>query len=326
MNKSGLKRGFHYDEATSSLGIWVDGVRQMNLPDTLGRTYYVNNITGSSTNDGLSWGSPFAQVSEAIAASETYRELGGGAPTVTTNDYIPNYIVIQGTGTAYTGITDLGERSFIIGLSAGLMRDGGSGQVRIGASTTDGCDDATNARGNTLYNLQFQGGGDTMYAFRNTSWIQRSRFQDVTFMQAGASLEACFYATAMSGTIMERCQFTDNQASTKALYGLQTGGHFSNNLITDCDFYVGSTALLYLANALQTGTVIGPNNRFYGVSAVGAQNACTEGAYGSAGCAFLCGNYFSHKASAQLTDQIDWAITGMVSGNVGVDALIDSDT
>jgi len=293
------------------------------LFDTGGTTYYVNNITGSSTADGLSWNSACDEVSTAIALSEASRLVH---PGTTTNDYIANTIVIQGTGTAYTGITDLGERAFIIGLSAGLMRDGGSGQVRIGASDTDGCDDASNARGNTLYNIQFQGGGDTMYAFRNTAWIQRSRFQDVTFMQAGASMEACFYATAMSGSIMERCQFADNQGSTTVLYGLQTGGQFSNNLITDCDFYAGSTALLYLANALQTGTVIGPNNRFYGVSAVGAQNACTEGAYGSAGCAFLCGNYFSHKDASQLTDQINWAITGMVSGNVGVDALIDSDT
>lgn len=325
-NIEASKRGFGWDPSKQRLCLYVNGDEVDYWGQEHGRTYYVNDITGSSSNDGLSWNTAFAQVSEAISASETFRELGGGAPTVTTNDYVPNNIVIQGTGTAYTGITDLGERCFIIGLSAGLMRDGGSGQVRIGSSSTDGCDDATNARGNTLYNLQFQGGGDTMYAFRNTAWIQRSRFQDVTFMQAGASLEACFYATAMSGSIMERCQFTDNQGGTKALYGLQTGGQFSNNLITDCDFYVGSTALLYLSNSLQTGTVIGPNNRFYGVSAVGAQNACTEAAYGSAGCAFLCGNYFSHKNASQLTDQINWAITGMVSGNVGVDALIDSDT
>jgi len=326
INKPAAKRGFIYLPKSKSLGLFVDGVQVENFPSVQGRTYYVNNITGSSTADGLSWGSAMDEVSTAITASETYRELGGGAPTVTTNDYVANTILIQGTGTAYTGITDLGERCYIIGVSAGLHRDGGSGQVRIGSSSTDGCDDATNARGNTIYNVQFQGGGDTMYAFRNTAWVQRSRFQDVTFMQAGASLEACFYVTAMSGTIMERCQFADNQGSTKALYGLQTGGQFSNNLVTDCDFYVGSTALLYLANALQTGSVIGPNNRFYGVSAVGAHNDCTEGAYGSAGCAFLCGNYFSHKDASQLTDQIDWAITGMVSGNVGVDALIDSDT
>jgi hypothetical protein len=317
MNKPGLKRGFHYDEATSSLGIWVDGVRQMNLPDTLGRTYYVNNITGSSTNDGLSWGSPFAQVSEAISASETYRELGGGAPSVTTNDYIPNYIVIQGTGTAYTGITDLGERCFITGLSAGLMRDGGSGQVRIGASDTDGCDDATNARGNTLYNIQFQGGGDTMYAFRNTAWIQRSRFQDVTFMAAGASLEACFYVTAMSGTIMERCTFADNQGGTKPLYGFTANGQFSDNYITDCIFWAGSTALLHLSNSLQTGSLIA-NCYFFGPSAIGAYNLASSGSYGTS--CFLANCKFA--GTDVITDQINWSQTAFLADNWGSGAVI----
>ncbi|GAG83613.1 unnamed protein product, partial [marine sediment metagenome] len=137
--------------------------------------------------------------STAIAASETYHNL----PSDANNDYIANHIVIQGTGTQYTGITDLGERCFITGLSAGLMRDGGSGQVRIGSDSTDGCDDPSNARGNTIYNVQFQGGGNDMYCFRNTAYIQRSRFQDVAFMQAGGDLEACFYAANISGSIFE---------------------------------------------------------------------------------------------------------------------------
>ena len=315
-NIDASKRGFGWDPAKQRLCLYVNGDEVEYWGQEHGRTYYVNNITGSSSNDGLSWNSPFAQVSEAISASETYRELGGGAPTVTTNDYVPNRIVIQGTGTAYTGITDLGERCFIIGLSAGLMRDSGSGQVRIGSSSTDGCDDATNARGNNIYNVQFRGGGDTMYAFRNTAWIQRSYFSYVTFMQAGASMEACFYSTNMSGTVMENCTFADNQGGVRVLYGFQTNGQLTDCQIRDCTFWAGQTSLLELSNSLQTGTVIGPNNMFFGEASTGAKNACTNASYGR-GCAMLAGNYFAE--TGKLTDQISWANTDYVAGNFDSD-------
>jgi len=324
-NITASKRGFGYLPKSKSLGLFVDGVLVENFPATMGRTYYVNNITGSATADGLSWGSAMNLPSVAIAASETYRELGAGAPTVTTNDYVANTILIQGTNTAYTGITDLGERCYIIGVSAGLIRDAGSGQVRIGSSSTYGSDDATNARGNTIYNVQFQAGGDTMYAFRNTAWIQRSRFVEVTFRQVAASLESLFYTSNMSGTILDRCHFTDaGSPPTHVLYGFYAAGSFTDSQITNCTFHGGTTALLYLANSLQTGSVVGPGNMFFATSAVGAQNACTEANYTSNGCALLVGNYFSHKNAAQLTDDINWAITGMVSGNMGQSAIITS--
>jgi len=320
LNISAAKRGFLYNPASKSLGIYVDGVKVADYVANIGRTYYVNNILGSSGADGLSWGSAMDEVSTAITASETYRQLGGvaGGAAVTTNDYVANTIVIQGTSTIYTGITDLGERCYIIGNSAGLMRDGGSGQVRIGATDTDGCDDATNARGNTVYNVQFLGGGNNMYAFRNTAWIQRSRFQDVTFMQGGGDLEGCFYAQSMSGTIIERCHFANNSAGTAALYGLQVGAQFSDNLITDCTFAVGSTALLHLANSIQTNSII-EGNYFVGDSAVGAYNLTSGGS-----CAALMNNTF--LVTTVQTDRINWANRGKVSGNFAAKAYIDSAT
>ena len=91
-NTPGLKRGFHWDPASQDLGIYVNGVQVQSYSERAGRVYYVNNITGSSTNDGRSWGAPFDQPSTAITASETYRQLGGGAPDVSTNDYVRNTI------------------------------------------------------------------------------------------------------------------------------------------------------------------------------------------------------------------------------------------
>lgn len=279
---------------------------------SIGRTYYVNNITGASANNGLSWDTPFAQPSEAIAASETFRELGGGAPTVTTNDYIANTICIQGTSTLYTGITDLGERCYILGISAGLMRDGGSGQVRIGSLTTDGCDDATNCRGNTVYNIQFLGGGNNMYAFRNTAWIQRSRFHEVTFMQGAADLEACFYAAAISGTVFERCHFVTNAGTSPALYSVQIAGQCSDNLWIGNTFGVGATAIFDIGTiTLHTGTVI-KNNLFQSLqthtSAIGFLD-------GSTSCnALLAENYFAGDITLPISRAVNHRTVGNMLG------------
>ena len=101
--------------------------------DRGGRTYYVNNITGASTNDGLSWNSAMDEVSTAITASETFRQLQG----TDTNDYIRNRIIVQGTGTAYTSLTALPSYCDLIGLGS-EVRGNGSGIARIGsdANTT----------------------------------------------------------------------------------------------------------------------------------------------------------------------------------------------
>ncbi len=82
-NITASKRGFGYDPVTRSLGVYVDGALVQSYPPTPGRTYFVNNITGSSTNDGLSWANAMDEVSTAITASEVYRQLGGAAPDVT---------------------------------------------------------------------------------------------------------------------------------------------------------------------------------------------------------------------------------------------------
>ncbi|KKL70862.1 hypothetical protein LCGC14_2100700, partial [marine sediment metagenome] len=42
--------------------------------NTLGRTYFVNNITGSSTAGGTTWDTAMDQPQTAITASEVYRQ------------------------------------------------------------------------------------------------------------------------------------------------------------------------------------------------------------------------------------------------------------
>ena len=74
-----------------------------NMFDRGGRTYYVNNITGASTNGGLSWNNAMDEISTAITASEVYRQLQG----TNNNDYVRNTIVVMGTATPYTSLTAL---------------------------------------------------------------------------------------------------------------------------------------------------------------------------------------------------------------------------
>ena len=120
--------------------------------DYPGRVYYVNNITGASTNDGLSWEHPFDQVSTAVTASEAFRQL----PSSTTNDYVRNVIYVQGTGTAYTGLTALPNYCDVIGVGATPYGDG-AGIPVIGVAGADGI--AGSARGLGLFNLQFLSSG-----------------------------------------------------------------------------------------------------------------------------------------------------------------------
>ena len=67
-------RPFRMLKGVSVLADLADGGAVYGYPgDYYGRIYYVNNITGDSSYDGLSWDTPFDEVSTAITASETYR-------------------------------------------------------------------------------------------------------------------------------------------------------------------------------------------------------------------------------------------------------------
>jgi len=277
------KRGFGYDPVTRSLGVYVDGALTMSFPPTPGRTYFVNNITGSSTNDGLSWGTAMDEVSTAITASETYRELGGveSGSAVTTNDYVRNTIMVQGTATAYTGLTDLGEHYNLIGLGVPSDGIGGTiwntteliGMARLGADagSTGGMYDVDGEySGVYVSNIHFQTGG-TYPAFGVDELFQ-CKFEDCGFFYAITtalpSPDSWFEVySAITGMIMNRCACGSNAGVTdRPQYGFHvvTGAdRFTHSRMRDCQWTGSTAAFMVAATVLYgQGTIIGPDNFF----------------------------------------------------------------
>ena len=250
-NKPGIKRGFNYNYQTRSLGIYVDGVQVADYSQIVGRTYYVNNILGSSTNDGLSWGTAMDEISTAITASETYRQLGGvvGGASVTTNDYVRNTIVVQATGTAYSAISALPNYTDIIGLGA-TPRGNGAGIVRIdGAGTADAM--AGTARGLGLYNLQaMQSSAGSFYGL-DLATCFRSTFENMGFVNNGSA----GIRVVQGGSIVMN-EVHCGHDTVAQLYGLYVAGstNFNACLITNSDFF-GDTAGVYLSNTTMKETV-----------------------------------------------------------------------
>lgn len=279
------KRGFGYDPVTRSLGIYTDGQLTASFPPTPGRTYFVNNITGASTNDGLSWGTAMDEVSTAITASETYRELGGveSGSAVTTNDYVRNTIMVQGTGTAYTTITDLGEYYNLIGLGVPSDGIGGTiwnqtvltGMARIGSDTiaAGGMYDVDGEySGVYVSNIHFQTGG--LYPAFGVSELYQSKFEDCGFFYAKdqtpstAAPDAWFEIYgAITGLIMNRCTGAGNIAPTgRPEYGFRIkdpADRFTHSRMRDC-WWTGSTAAFMVDSTVLygQGTIIGPDNFF----------------------------------------------------------------
>jgi len=248
INVSAAKRGFLYNPASQSLGIYVNGVNVADYPTNMGRVYHVNNITGSSGADGLSWGSAMDQVSTAIDASEVYRQLGYGKPDVTTNDYVRNTILVQGTGTAYTLCDSLPNYCDIIGIGADPRGNGG-GIARVSATTgVDTVDEATGVRGLNIYNMQFTGSG-TGYAM-DLAVAFRCRFENCVF--TNKSTGGIRILTG-GGIVIKDCSIgaADTTTCTTGLTIGSSGGNFNNclvenNVIHGTTLAINNTA--YLCN------------------------------------------------------------------------------
>jgi len=317
------KRGFGYDPVTRSLGVYTDGQLTASFPPTPGRTYFVNNITGSTTGDGLSWATAMSEPSYAITASETYRELGGveGGASVTTNDYVRNTIIVQGTGTAYTKITALPSYCDLIGLGADA-RGTGAGIARIGSdSTTEhGCACTDTVRGLNVYNIQFQG-GSAKYCFSISS-MYRSRFENCSFMTPGVATgqpTAAFYSSSSSGSLVfDHCHIGGTSCSkgTEPLIGMKiTGPGWTNCLVENC-FIAGAQGITVASTAVSTWGSMFKSN-FIGQSpttcSIGVNDDCTNGN----GYIIYAGNYFQATAPFDIEDNINRAV-----GNYWKGALI----
>jgi len=247
--KASSSRPFILRKGIATLADLADGGGAFGYPgDYPGRIYYVNNINGLSTNDGLSWDTAFDQVSTAVTASETFRALPSGS----TNDYIRNIIYVQGTGTAYTKLTSLPSYCDIIGIGAD-PRGNGAGIAQITGSTSAAIAGAS--RGLRLYNLQFTGSG-SYYAAAFTV-LFRSWFENCTFVNSDTG---GLDITTGGGYVVKNCQIGCGDTSF-SVTGMRvgTGGtNFNNCLIEDCVIY-GSTTGFLNAGYLCNGTVIRNN-------------------------------------------------------------------
>jgi len=254
----------------------ADGNGAFGYPgDYPGRIYYVNNITGSANNTGLSWGDPFAQVSQAITASETYRAAYSG----TTNDYVRNIIYVQGTGTMYTYLTALPNYTDVIGIGAD-PRGNGAGIVVIGSNGAydgaTGSGGSTDMRGTNWYNIQFVTGNGATYAF-HAPVAYRCIWENCTFGtgdSAAAAPLGGLYIESGSGVTIRNCSTVQNKyANVTALKVGNSGGNFSQCLVEDNVFY-GSTAGIVNSAYLCNETVF-RNNFIYGAT-YGVQDTSTE--------------------------------------------------
>jgi len=226
-----------------------------------GRTYYVNNISGSSGNTGLSWDAAMDEVSTAITASETYRALYTGS----TNDYRQNTIIIQGTGTAYAQCTTFPHYTNVIGLGA-TAKGYGEGVARIGldihtVGTYGGGIYAPNTtagdcRGSNFYNVEFQASHQRS-AIRGRYFL-KSTFEDCAFMASGNPIGPpdCGFEmlSKASGLRIINCLFgTHSGINSEPYYGLKIMGTLFNNCEVRGCHITGSLAGVYVNSTMNLG-------------------------------------------------------------------------
>ncbi len=234
------KRPYRMVVGRNTLADLRDGGAVHGYPgDYPGRQYFVNNITGSSGNDGLSWEKPFAEPSQAITAWEAYRAL-----FTSTNQYIRGQIFIQGTGTAYSALTALGSYCDIIGIGAHPRGDG-TGVVVIKGTGADGAaGEAGGNRGLFISNIQFAVSG----AFWAMDIVKmfRSEITNCTFMGSTANSAAVF-----SGGFRVTSHFGGNYihnnffGATNGIYAgnvgfeITTSGVSANNCLYEYNTFLG---------------------------------------------------------------------------------------
>jgi len=245
------QRPFVLRKGISKLSDLKDGVSAYGYPgDYPGEVYYVNNITGNSSYDGLTWDKPKAQISQAITAWEAKR-----ANYASNNQNVRGIIFVQGTATAYNAITSLPSYCDIVGIGADPFGNG-AGIARIGADsgTSDGVDATAAARGVNFVNLQFQAGNGG-YAFRGTN-LFRSGFYHCVFAtngSPGGAPAAGVDLDIASGVIWEDCLW-QNQSSTANQFTLGmtiTGTHFHGCKVKDC--FIGGDKGVYIEASVVNG-------------------------------------------------------------------------
>jgi len=252
------KRPFRMIKGVSTMADLADGGAVYGYPgDYPGRIYYVNNITGDSSYDGLSWDTPFDEISTAITASEAFRALPSGS----TNDYVRNIIYVQGTGTAYSALTALPSYCDIIGIGAD-PRGNGAGIVRIIDNTTSTDAVSGSARGLYMANIQMgsdEAGGSSGYAM-DLAVCFRSTFENCVFWN---KTSGGVRAGVLGGVTFRNCQIGGGDTSNGAVGFQVTGDNFNNCWLID-NFIYGTTHGIVIAAAAGCNNTMIKNNFIFG--------------------------------------------------------------
>ncbi len=232
--------------------------------DRGGHVYYVNNITGSSTADGLSWNSAMSQVSTAVTASEASRLIHVGT---TTNDYVRNRIVVQGTGTTYNAVSALPSYCDVIGLGSNAFGNG-AGTVVIGDATGAADGIAGSTRGSNWYNLQFVGAGS--YYAADLAIAYRSIFEECAFGGNAASAACAIALNVVSGSGLQilRCRTIAHAAFPVLGFVFASAGGNFNECLVEGNMCNASTTAMSNAGYLSNGTLFKDNVCGGGVSGI----------------------------------------------------------
>lgn len=288
-------------EGVASRDDLVDGFNRYPGRNYSGRTYYVNNITGDSGNNGFSagWKNPMAQPSTAITAADAWRQR---AAVETGNEYVRSTIYVQGTSTPYEEITELPSYCDLIGIGADPFGNG-AGIVRIGADTGSGggLTGTSSVRGLYMRGIQFQAGVSN-YAFQMSN-IFRSKIEHCAFATNGSPAgppTSHFEIAIGSGLVMDDCHWLNQSAAgNDATVGFDvTGTHFHGCKVTNC-FIGGSTAAVRIASGCINGFNSIFKNNYIGwgsqTCAIGVDDNATEGHI------IYAGNYLFATDEYELT-------------------------
>jgi hypothetical protein len=252
--------------------------------DYPGKVYYVNNITGASTNDGLTWGTAYDQITTAFTQIAVDQ-----ATFASTNRHNRTIVYVQGTQTAYTALGDLPSATDIVGIGAGVYGNG-QGIPLIGVTGASGAVNTATVRGTFFYNVQFATGTAAYWCFQTTGPFLRGGFIDCSFLVSGTSTTGgCLNATnSFAGNVIRGCQFSGD--SGYPAYGIKLGTGAANNNIIEHNFIGGTTAGIYTAsgddiNTVWRDNVIGLSYPGSGGTTYGVQDV------GSGGYSIYAGNY-----------------------------------
>jgi len=290
-NQPAAKRGFHYNPVTNELGIFLNGIDVASYSETVGRTYYVNNITGSATANGRSWGTAVAEVSQAITLQIADFAIDAAAG----NKYTMSKIIVQGTVTAYGVLTTLPQFCDIIGIGTD-PRNHVSGVPRLGPDETAGTDGVIwtsgNGTGCNWYNMQFQAGAGK--AAFSTKYIFSSHFENCAFSAAGDTSTAAatgFHLVASgraTAVTMNNCHF-GTHSNKDLIRGFNLAGtHWHNCKVTNSHI-CGSTTGITVAASLANGQGSTFTNNYIGAGVEDC--ACAVHDLATAGTIVYCGNF-----------------------------------